>query len=901
MKNIKKLFIAIIIFSIIIYPLRVYSIEDANSETEVVNEENTIDNNINGELKTEDTNKEDNTDKTVIKKPNIYYTTHVENIGWQKYVSNGEMAGTTGKALRLEGIKIKLDNEPGTGNIEYRTHIESIGWETNFKKNDEMSGTTGKALRLEAIEIKLTGEIANHYDVYYRVHSEKYGWLGWAKNGEKAGTAGFAYRLEGIEIKIVEKDTPFSECGKAKAFRCKEVLYSTHVQDYGWQGYAYDGNTSGTTGKAKKIEGIKIKLDNQQYPGNIEYKTHIENIGWESVYKKNNELSGTTGRNLRVEAIRIKLTGEISNHYDFFFFFFAQSYGWLGWTKNDEVAGTIGYGYRLEAIEIKLVPKGEAAPGNTNNSNYVRELRYRSYESSWKGFVYDGSQSGNVSTPVESITMNLLNALYPGNINYSSYVTGSGWQKIVKDGELTNNPGNKIEAIKVNITGEIANHYDVFYSVYVIGSGWTGWAKNDSPCGNIGNEKYITSYKVKLVQKGQSQGNTNNTYIEAPMSIKYTSNVTGTGWQNYVSDGQTSGTTGKAKSIKGVKIKVNKKIPSGSVQYSTHVSNVGWQTYSQDNAQSGKQNTVEAIKIRLTGELANDYDIYYRVHVSDVGWMGWTSNNKPAGTINGSLGVEAIEIQLVEKGGPAPENTNNIKTTESYLEAHWEADTNGNRYFFDVFGEMVKGRGYKMGTTTYYFGPSGIFLGTQNLQILDISAHQGVVDWNAVAHSDVYGVILRVAASAQYRDSKLKENVAACKKYGIPYGIYIYSYAENYTEGQAYANFTNALISEFDIHPTLGIFLDLESNNSTQFMGPTQYEAVVRGYYSIIPNAEIYTYTSYADTALNSAYIRNKITWIADWRGYVGYTGSYRMWQYTSKGSCPGVNGNVDRSILYSF
>ena len=72
-----------------------------------------------------------------------------------------------------------------------------------------MSGTEGKAYRLEAIEIKLIGEMAEHYDVYYRVHAENFGWLGWAKNGEQAGTAGYAYRLEGIEIKLLPKgDTP---------------------------------------------------------------------------------------------------------------------------------------------------------------------------------------------------------------------------------------------------------------------------------------------------------------------------------------------------------------------------------------------------------------------------------------------------------------------------------------------------------------------------------------------------------------------------------------------------------------------------------------------------------------------------------------------------------------------
>ena len=139
----------------------------------------------------------------------ISYTTHVQSIGWQNYVSDGEMAGTSGQALRLEGIYIKKGLEAieagYTGSIEYRTHIQSIGWENSWKKDGEMSGTSGQALRLEAIQIRLTGDLAEKYDVYYRVHAQSIGWMGWAKNGESAGTAGYAYRLEGINIVLVDK------------------------------------------------------------------------------------------------------------------------------------------------------------------------------------------------------------------------------------------------------------------------------------------------------------------------------------------------------------------------------------------------------------------------------------------------------------------------------------------------------------------------------------------------------------------------------------------------------------------------------------------------------------------------------------------------------------------------
>ena len=310
--------------------------------------------------------------KIVLKNPktvSIKYTTHVQSYGWQDYVSDGEMAGTQGEAKRLEGIKIKLENQEYLGNVEYRTHIQSYGWETDFKKNDEMSGTEGEAKRLEAIEIKLTGEIAEHYDIYYRVHAQTYGWLGWARNGERSGTAGFAKRLEGIEIKLVKKGETFAEYGEQEPYIQKLIEYTTHVQSYGWQEYTYDGNMAGTSGEAKRLEGIKIRLSNQKYEGEIRYKTHIQSYGWESKWRENGEMSGTSGEAKRLEAIKIELTGEMAEHYDVYYRVHAQKFGWLAWAKNGEESGTAGFAYRLEGIEIVLVDKGESPPTRDNQNN----------------------------------------------------------------------------------------------------------------------------------------------------------------------------------------------------------------------------------------------------------------------------------------------------------------------------------------------------------------------------------------------------------------------------------------------------------------------------------------------------------------------------------------------------
>ncbi|MDO9490664.1 S8 family serine peptidase [Acetobacterium sp.] len=132
------------------------------------------------------------------------YRTHVQNVGWQGWKYDGQISGTSGQSLRLEGIDIKMNNLGNDLGVEYQTHVQNIGWQ-GFKSNGQTSGTYGQSLRLEAIQIRLSGAAATDYDVYYRVHSQNYGWLDWTKNGGSSGTQGKSLRLEAIEIRIVSK------------------------------------------------------------------------------------------------------------------------------------------------------------------------------------------------------------------------------------------------------------------------------------------------------------------------------------------------------------------------------------------------------------------------------------------------------------------------------------------------------------------------------------------------------------------------------------------------------------------------------------------------------------------------------------------------------------------------
>ena len=325
---------------------------------------------------TDKTGKEFTATATKSTKMSVSYIVHCQDYGWEEdWKKDGQTSGTVGESKRLEAIQIKLPKGV-SGSIEYRTHIQDIGWEKNWSKNGEKSGTERQCKRLEAIQIRLTGEVAENSDVYYSVHAENFGWLGWAKNGEEAGTAGYGYRLEAIRIQLVTKGDKAPELiGTIKeAMKARLVGYQTHVQDYGTQAYVYDGAMAGTEGECKRMESIRMKLPSS-VNSSIQYRSHVQDIGWEKNWASNGSLSGTEGQCKRLEAIQIKLSGDVAENYDVYYRVHVQDYGWLAWAKNGESSGTEGYAKRLEAIEVRLVPKGTTPnlPTSANEKAFIKK------------------------------------------------------------------------------------------------------------------------------------------------------------------------------------------------------------------------------------------------------------------------------------------------------------------------------------------------------------------------------------------------------------------------------------------------------------------------------------------------------------------------------------------------
>ncbi len=728
-----------------------------------------------------------------------------------------------------------------------------------------------------------------------------------------------------VIIKIANKKKDESNFYTSKNLLEKQDIglsIKTHIQDIGWQNEVTDGEIAGTIGMNKSLEAIQIAINNNGLTGEIKYQAHVSGIGWQNEVQ-NNEIAGTTGQGRSIEAIRIKLTEQLEANYDIYYRVNVKSYGWLDWTKNGESAGTLGYGLRMESIQIKLMNKNEAAPGETIRP-FIQKPMGVYYEThvqniGWQNGFEDGQIAGTtgLGKALEGIKIKLTNNYSIGEIKYQAHVSGIGWQNEVTADNLagTTGQGRSIEAIRMYLTEELEKEYDIYYRVHSQNVGWLDWAKNGENAGTQGFGYNTEAVQIKLVKKAEpAPGATNNPFLLKETGVYYEAHVQDIGWQNGVENGEIAGTTGQGKAIEGIKIQITNGNKVGEIKYQAHVSGIGWQREASSwelAGTTGQGRSIEAIKMYLTEELEKEYDIYYRAHSQNIGWLDWAKNGEPAGTSSIGWNMESIQIKLVKKGEPAPGDT-----TEPYISEYW-VNEGGILKYHQADGTYATG--FKIiGNIKYFFNINGELLGTNVRKVIDISSHQKNIDWDMVKNSnEVDAVIVRVSAGSAYEDTMLERNIKELNRLGIPYGIYLYSYAEDAIgtvqdlgtmhEGALEAQRIINAINKYKMHLSFPIYYDLEKwdhNNNNALWQPNHYLPIVRAFGQVMDAAgqkwQIYTNKVWADTALNTPELRDKVDWIAQYNNYgCTYTGSYSGWQYTSSGNIPGIKGNVDINVWF--
>lgn len=284
----------------------------------------------------------------------------------------------------------------------------------------------------------------------------------------------------------------------------------------------------------------------------------------------------------------------------------------------------------------------------------------------------------------------------------------------------------------------------------------------------------------------------------------------------------------------------------------------------------------------------NGNEVTYRVYVKDHKYaFGEYNTHIYAYDAAGNLTAQSI----------AP-----VSINESNLSSGWKV-VNGNKYLYDASGKLVDG--------------SGLF-------VIDISEHNGNVDWQAVKNAGVDGVILRSSYgydfdhgfSESQMDAKFKRNVSELNRLGIPYGIYHFSYARSIGEGKQEANYMIECMKAAGARPTLPVYYDLESSPYVGYKDGNFYTTITKEFSEVINNAGykfgVYANYNWFSTKLTDTSFNNYIKWVAhygtDANNSAGTanpnwhpSSEYKMWQYSSKGKVNGINGNVDLNVLLNW
>ncbi|WP_347014981.1 GH25 family lysozyme [Bifidobacterium catenulatum] len=243
------------------------------------------------------------------------------------------------------------------------------------------------------------------------------------------------------------------------------------------------------------------------------------------------------------------------------------------------------------------------------------------------------------------------------------------------------------------------------------------------------------------------------------------------------------------------------------------------------------------------------------------------------------------------KNAVADANVHLSKFESNEYGAHW-GTYNNTKAFFDyqnnLFVQQAKG-------------------------VIDVSEWQGDIDWAKAKADGVEGVIIRLGYGwGNNADKKAQRNISECKRLGIPFGIYWYSYADTPSIAKGEGADVVAKLKQFGVNASdlaYPVYYDLEKWTWKGHQPPTDpnvYNDIVNNWYSALQSAgyknlSVYSYTSYLQGPLNHADIYAKTTWVAQYGARMGFDSfptNSRGWQYTSSGKVDGISGNVDMNAF---
>ena len=244
------------------------------------------------------------------------------------------------------------------------------------------------------------------------------------------------------------------------------------------------------------------------------------------------------------------------------------------------------------------------------------------------------------------------------------------------------------------------------------------------------------------------------------------------------------------------------------------------------------------------------------------------------------------------------------KANVEYRYTGWQT-IDGKRFFYDKNGTAVTGEQVIQGVKYTFNGDGSLNTGT--VMGIDISKHNGNIDWNAVKNSGVQYVILRCgyrgsASGVPVDNHKFRSNIQGATAAGLKVGIYFFSQAVNEVEAVEEASMTLSLIKNYKI--TYPVYIDVESaNGRADGISKAARTSVINAFCQTIRNSGytpgLYANKNWLTEKINTGALGGCKIWLAQYVAAPTYGGRYEMWQYSSRGSIAGIKGNVDLNVSY--
>lgn len=233
-------------------------------------------------------------------------------------------------------------------------------------------------------------------------------------------------------------------------------------------------------------------------------------------------------------------------------------------------------------------------------------------------------------------------------------------------------------------------------------------------------------------------------------------------------------------------------------------------------------------------------------------------------------------------------------------------------YHNSVNTTVAKGWAY-INNQKYFFDDNGNVAGNMpSKKVIDVSLYNGKIDWQTVKnYGDIDGTILRITAhpnGSYIEDSQFANNLAGCRKYGIPFGVYIYDYSNSDADAYNEAEIVMSILKKYNVlanELSYPIYFDMERQNLTLQQNESYSNTFINRINQYGYVANIYGYRSMLTTSLNSVNILKNVSWMDAYTKEIGWNNPHYNgifgWQYTSSGSVPGINGDVDISCFYQI